>query len=173
MGIEESKSIPGVVNAWRMNRWVNGKKEKNFSIIMSLPIRVKLGYVHFPVRAFTSRPLQYKRYRMFGHVESVCRRRNPRCGSCRKEGHGESYEEDVKCRSRCGKHVTTSSECRAKENEVANVRAIQRIEYAEACILETFNAGCGVGFPPAGSKDVTCKEGALYDFYGNGDQWHG
>jgi hypothetical protein len=48
--IEELKSIPGVVDARRMNRWVSGKEKKSLSILVvfyveSLPTTVKLGCV--------------------------------------------------------------------------------------------------------------------------------
>ena len=34
MVIEELKSIPGVVDARRMNRWVSGKEKKSLSILV-------------------------------------------------------------------------------------------------------------------------------------------
>lgn len=47
------KKIPGVVSACRMNRMVNGRKEKTlfkcFLGMESLPTRVQLGNVCYPV----------------------------------------------------------------------------------------------------------------------------
>jgi hypothetical protein len=57
----------------------------NFEV-ESLPDKVKLGYMSYPVRAYVPNTLKCYSCQAYGHVAAVCRRKGPRCEKC-AEGH--------------------------------------------------------------------------------------
>jgi hypothetical protein len=50
--------------------------------VESLPDKVKVGSVSYPVRVYVLRILQGFRCQGYGHIVAVCRREMPRCEKC-------------------------------------------------------------------------------------------
>ena len=103
----------------------------------SLPDKVMVGSVSYPMRAFVPKILWCFRCQVYGHVAAVCRRESPRCVKC--AGGHETKEcvvsvEKVVCVS-CGvAHGAGAQRCPVRERqvEVARVRLVQKVLYAEA-----------------------------------------
>ena len=75
---EEIQNIPGVIEARRANRVVNGE-ESICSVLLfldmeSLSTQVQLSYINYRVRAFIPRPMQCDLCKAVGHVANVYRR---------------------------------------------------------------------------------------------------
>ena len=105
--------------------------------VESLPDKVKLGYISYPVSAYVSNTLRCYRCPAYGHVAAVGRREGPRCEKC-AEGH-EAKEcvvlgklvECVNCR---GAHRAGDQKCPVRERQVkvSRVRVVEKLSYAEA-----------------------------------------
>ena len=54
--------------------------------MLSLPDKVMLGYISYPVQAFVPTTLHCYRCQAYGSVAAVCRREVSRCEKC-TEGH--------------------------------------------------------------------------------------
>ena len=68
----------------------HGETEKTLSVLLnleSLPDKVILEYVSYPVRAFVPNPLRCFRCQAYGHIAAVCRKEIWRCKKC-EGGHG-------------------------------------------------------------------------------------
>jgi hypothetical protein len=50
--------------------------------VESLPDKVKLGFISYPVRGYVPNTLRCYRCQAYGHVAAVCRREGPRCEKC-------------------------------------------------------------------------------------------
>ena len=66
---------------------MRGETEKTLSILLSfdaesLPDKVQLGCVSYPMRAFVLNPIWCFKCQAYGHVAAVCRREIPRCEKC-------------------------------------------------------------------------------------------
>ena len=103
------------------------KTEVSQSVLLnqSLPAKVMLRYISYPVRDFVPNPLQCFRCHIYGHVTPVCRREIPRCGKC-AGGHGiedcvDSVEKSCVCNCR-GAHVARDRKCPVRERQVEEAR---------------------------------------------------
>ena len=52
------------------------------SVVESLPDKLTIGYISYPVRAFVPNTLRCYRCRAYGHVAAVCGREVPRFEKC-------------------------------------------------------------------------------------------
>jgi hypothetical protein len=79
--------IPGVCDARRLMRRRPGGGTESVSVLLSfeaesLPDKVKMGSISYPVRAYVPNMLRCYRCQAYGHVAVVCRREGPRCEKC-------------------------------------------------------------------------------------------
>lgn len=96
----------------------------------SLPDRVSLGYMSYPVRQYIRPPLRCFKCQRFGHVAAACRG-TARCGKC---GGNHKFSECVAAQVKCcncgGKHMPLSRECVHQQKE--KVRSEGKMTCAEA-----------------------------------------
>ena len=103
-----------------------------------VPDNVKLGCVCYCMRDFVPHPLQCFRCQAYGHVAAVCRREIPRCEKCAGGHVIKVCVVYCRCKTLCVNcrdvQGTGDQRCPVKERqvEVARIRAVQKVSYAEA-----------------------------------------
>ena len=128
--LQQKKKIHSVCDSRRLMRcrqgFESGETEESLSVILSfevesLPDKVILGYISYPVQAFVPNTLRCYRWQAYGHVAAVSRREVPRCEKC-TEGHERkecvTLRKVVVCVNSRGAHGAGDQKCPVQESQV-------------------------------------------------------
>jgi protein-arginine kinase activator protein McsA len=129
--------IPGVLDARRMNRVVNGEKINSlYGSYIIWSFSLQLGYRNYSQSEHLSQDqCSVIIVKLLGHVSSFCRREKPEMSKLWKRSYRAFLKlGNVTCCNCGGNHEATYFDCltRVKGNEVSKCRAVQSISYATA-----------------------------------------
>lgn len=135
--IKESLKGGEIVDAKRLTKG----KEKiiSMSVLLwfknTMPSKVQLGYMSYPVREYVPHPLRCFKCQRFGHVATQCRGKL-RCAKCGNEHeYGQCGDNaELKCCNCGGQHSAAYGGCvKQKEaKEVQKYKITHKVSYAEA-----------------------------------------
>ncbi|CAL9687399.1 unnamed protein product [Knipowitschia caucasica] len=152
-GITEEELIGNICGAEvsgvrRFKTMRKGERSDSTAVLLtfkdeSLPQKVSLGYLVYPVKPYVRPPLRCYKCQRFGHIAAVCRG-SRRCGKCAGDhDRSECTSSEVKCCNCGGNHMAAFRGCEhgVRAQRVEEIRLKENVTYAEA--VKRVSQPCG------------------------------